>query len=94
MAPYQKWQNAVKREIQTILSNVSAAIHGQDFLRADVWAHALSHWMRLYNSTPHAVIKDTPARIIDPNFFIDAHHQYRFAFDDLLYFSLQEHERL
>ena len=29
-APYQQWQNAVERDIQTILSNVSATIHGQD----------------------------------------------------------------
>ena len=37
----------------------------------------------------------TPARIIGPNFSIDAHHQYRFAFGDLLLcFPLQEHERL
>ena len=44
-----------------ILSNVSATIHRQDFLRADVWAHALSHWTRLHNSTPHTVIHDTPS---------------------------------
>eukprot|EP01036_Dinobryon_divergens_P061894 gene61894-biopygen32041 len=42
-APYQQWQNAVERDIQTILGNVSAIIHGQDFLRADIWGHALSH---------------------------------------------------
>ena len=42
-APYQQWQNAVERDIQTILSNVSATIHGQDFLRTDIWAHALTH---------------------------------------------------
>eukprot|EP01036_Dinobryon_divergens_P061726 gene61726-biopygen17311 len=40
-APYQQWQNAVERDIQTILGNVSATIHGQDFLRADIWGHAL-----------------------------------------------------
>ncbi len=38
-APYQQLQNAVERDIQTILSNVSATIHGQDFMRADTWAH-------------------------------------------------------
>jgi hypothetical protein len=74
-APYQQWQNAVERDIQTIISNVSATIHGQDFLRADIWAHALTHWTRLHNSVPHAVLKDTPARIIDPDFYVDAHHQ-------------------
>ena len=40
-------------------------------------------------------MKDTPARIIDPNFSVDTHHQYRFIFGDLLYyFPLQDHERL
>ena len=34
------------------------------------------------------------ARLIDHNFHIDAHHQYRFAFGDLLCFPLQGHERL
>ena len=93
-APYQQWQNAVERDIQTIISNVSATIHGQDFLRADIWAHALTHWTRLHNAVPHAVLQDTPARIIDPIFCVDAHHQYRFVFGDLLCFPLQDHERL
>jgi hypothetical protein len=93
-APYQQWQNAVERDIQTILSNVSATIHGQEFLRADTWAHALTHWTRLHSAFPHAVLRDTPARIIDPTFLIDAHHQYRFVFGDLLCFPLQDHERL
>ena len=43
---------------------------------------------------PHAVITDTPARLIDPNFHVDAHHQYRFVFGDLICFPLQDHERL
>ena len=93
-APYQQWQNAVERDIQTILGNVSATIHGQDFLRADIWGHALSHWTRLHNAVPHSVLQDTPARIIDNSFHIDAHHQYRFAFGDILCFPLQDHERL
>ena len=93
-APYQQWQNAVERDIQTILCNVSATIQGQDWLRADTWAHALTHWTRLHNALPHSILKDTPARLIDPNFSIDSHHQYRFAYGDLLCFPLQEHERL
>ena len=43
-APYQQWQNAVERDIQTILSNVSATIRGQDFLHADIWAHAVQSY--------------------------------------------------
>ena len=82
--------NAVKRDIQTILSNVSATLHGKDFLRADVWHHALT---RLHNALPHSVTKFTPASVIDQSFYINAHHQYRFAFGDLLCFPLQDHKR-
>lgn len=61
--PYQQWQNAVERDIQTLLANVSATIHSQDFLRADTWAHAVRHWHRLHNLVPqHPSIKDIPAR--------------------------------
>ena len=64
-------------------------------MRADTWAHALTHWTRLHNSFPHSIIQDTPARrLIDDSFSIDAHHQYRFAFGDLLCFPLQDHERV
>jgi hypothetical protein len=87
-APYQQWQNAVERDIQTILSNVSATIHGQDFMCA------LTHWTRFHKAFPHAVLRDTPARLIDPTFMVDAHHQFRFVFGDLLCFPLQDHERL
>ena len=63
-------------------------------MRADTWAHALTHWTRLHNSFLHSIIQDTTARVIDDRFSIDAHHQYRFAFGDLLCFPIQDHERL
>ena len=37
---------------------------------------------------------NTPAQVIDPSFHVDAIHQYRHAFGDLLCFPLQDHERL
>jgi hypothetical protein len=41
------------------------------------------------------VLQDTPARITNPEFFVDAqHHQNRFVFWDLLCFPLQDYERL
>ena len=53
--PYQHWQNAVERDIQTILCNVSTTIQSQDcLLRADTRAHALTHWTRLHNALPHS----------------------------------------
>ena len=73
---------------------MSATIHSQDFLRADTRSCAAKHWARLHNSLPHAVNNLTPARLIGPSFHIDATHQYRHAFGDLLCFPLQGHERL
>ena len=67
---------------------MSTTIHSQDFLRA------AKHWARLHNSLPHSVNNITPAQVIDPSFHIDATHQYSHAFGDLLYFPLQDHERL
>ena len=85
----------MERDIQTLLANVSATIHSQDFLRADTWAHAVRHWHRLHNLVPqHPSIKDTPAPIIDPSFRIDAHTQVRHTFGDLLCFPLRDHEGL
>ena len=55
---------------------------------------AAKHWARLHNSLPHSVTKLTPAQIIDSYFHIDAAHQYRHAFGDLLCFPLQDHERI
>ena len=37
---------------------------------------------------------NTPAQVIDPSFHVDAIHQYRHVFGDLLCFPLQDHERL
>jgi hypothetical protein len=51
-APYQQWQNAFERDIQTILSNVSATIHGQDFMRAD--------------TCPRSQTLDSPSQRISP----------------------------
>ena len=57
-APYQQWQNSVERDIQTILANVSATIHGQDWLRADTWSYALSHWTPA-STTPYHTASTT-----------------------------------
>jgi hypothetical protein len=41
--PYQHWQNSVVRDIQTIIHNISAIIHGSLLMRADSWNRALKH---------------------------------------------------
>jgi hypothetical protein len=39
-------------------------------------------------------VQGYPCPDIDPDFYVDAHHQYRIVFGDLLCFHLQDHERL
>ena len=33
--PYQQWQNSVERDIQTMIHNISAVVHGSLLMRAD-----------------------------------------------------------
>jgi len=39
--PYAHYQNLVERYVQTIVKAVSVTIHGQSFLRANMWDYAL-----------------------------------------------------
>ena len=91
LPPYQQWQNAAERDIQTILTNMSATIHSHVFLRTDTWSCAAKHWVRLHNSLPHSVNNLTPVQVI-AFFHVDTTHQNRHAFGDLLCFPLKDHE--
>ena len=59
-APYQQWQNSAERDIQTLVNNTSAGLHGQDHLRADCWTYAAQHWTSLHNNLPHSVTNRAP----------------------------------
>ena len=45
--PYQHWQNSVERDIQTMIHNISAVVHGSILMRADSWNRALKHWIKV-----------------------------------------------
>ena len=47
--PYQHWQNSVERDIQTMIHNISAVVHGSLLMRADSWNRALKHWIKVHN---------------------------------------------
>ena len=91
--PYQHWQNAVERDVQTLVNNVCATIHGTELLRADAWAHAVQHWTQLHNDTPHSIDTPAPNAIMERDHKVDSKTKYRFAFGDLVCFPLEEHER-
>jgi len=92
--PYEHWQNAVERDVQTCKNNVSAVIHGQDLLRADTWTSAVLHWAALHNSLPHATNLIAPNQMLDTKFVVDAQHQFRYVYGDIVCFTLPDRERL
>ena len=92
-APYQQWQNSVERDVQTLVNNTSAVLHGQDHIRADCWTYAAQHWTSLHNNLPHPVTKRAPLQMLNPNHRVDATHQFRYQFGDILCFPLEKHER-
>ena len=80
---YKHWQNAVERDVQTVVCNVAAVIHSADLIRADAWAKALEHWVALWNDTPLSANRTSPNAIVHPGHSVDAKYQYRFAFGDV-----------
>ena len=51
--PYEHWQNAVERDVQSFDKGVSALMNGQRYLSADYWHLAAFYWGDLRNSTPN-----------------------------------------
>jgi len=91
--PYQHWQNSVERDIQTMIHNISAVIHGSLLMRADSWNRALKHWIKVHNDLPRSAHQYSPNAIMDNTHQVDARYQYRFAFGDIVCYPLAEKER-
>ena len=54
--PYQHWQNSVKRDIKTMIHNISAVVvHGSILMRADSRNRALKHWIKVHNDLPRSI---------------------------------------
>ena len=91
--PYQHWQNSVERDIQTMIHNISAVIHGSLLMRADSWHRALKHWIKVHNDLPRSAHQYSPNGIMDNTHQVDARYQYRFAYGDIVCYPLNEKER-
>ena len=91
--PYQHWQNVVEHDVQTVIHNMSAVLHTNEFITAMMWSFALRH-TRLFNDTPLSSSGYlSPNQLCDINHYVDASVCYRFAFGDLLIYPLKKHER-
>jgi len=91
--PYQHWQNSVERDIQTMIHNISAVVHGSILMRADSWNRALKHWIKVHNDLPRSAHQYSPNAIMNNDHQVDARYQYRFAFGDIVCYPLAENER-
>mmetsp|Transcript_5126 Transcript_5126/g.7162 ORF Transcript_5126/g.7162 Transcript_5126/m.7162 type:complete len:656 (-) Transcript_5126:5864-7831(-) len=91
-APYQHWENGVEREIQTLTTYVSTILHDQLLLRADMWAHAVEHYVSLHNSLPTNEHNRSPNEIVRLSHQVDSRIRFLFAFGDLVTFRLPSKE--
>jgi hypothetical protein len=91
--PYQHWQNSVESDIQTMIHNISAVVHGSILMRADAWYRALKHWIKVHNDLPRSANQYSPNAIMDNDHQVDVKYQYRFAFGDIVCYPLSEKER-
>ena len=93
-SPYQHWQVAVERDIQTVINSMAAVIHSNNFINASAWSYALRHFTRIFNDTPLSSTGYlSPNQLCNPSHFVDASVKYHYAFGDLLVFPLQDGER-
>jgi hypothetical protein len=81
--PYAHWQNAVERDMQTVVNGASTLLHAQSWLKADAWDLALWHYIDLRNASPNSKHSES-ARFILTKQPTDFDSEFLFSFGDLL----------
>jgi hypothetical protein len=88
---YCHHQVAAERDVQTVLQNVAASTHTNDFIIANTWARAVSHWTEVHGDTP---LSETgmiaPNQMLWPGRQVDLAVKYRFAFGDICCYPLEK----
>jgi KUP system potassium uptake protein len=90
--PYCHYQNAVERDIQTVVRGASALLHAQTWLRADCWDLALWHFMDCRNRAPTAGQMESAHQRITKE-VLDFNEMFRFAFGDVVAVAIPDHEK-
>ena len=91
-------QVAAERDIQTIVQNVAAAVHTNDFIRVSSWNQAVMHWTELHGHTPLSETGLSPNQLLyqgspsahHKKWTVDLNKYFRFAFGDILVFPLEK----
>lgn len=91
--PYAHYQNIAERYIQTIIKGTSTLLHGQPWLRADMWSYALYTYCNTRNHTPNSI-----TGTISPNEIItkqrtNLSRMFKFAFGDFVVHSIPKELR-
>jgi hypothetical protein len=83
-SPYAHYQNGAERSVQTIIKGTSSVLHGQVWLRADLWNEVLRYYTHTRNHTPNAKCGSiSPWKRITGR-DTDLSSSFRFAFGDLV----------
>jgi hypothetical protein len=83
--PYAHYQNLAERYVQTIVKAVSVMIHGQSFLKANLWDYALFFVINCQNLTPNSKTgKNTPSQLVTGKNYLDIEQENLFSFGQLI----------
>ena len=83
--PYAHYQNLVERYVQTIVKAVSVTIHGQSFLKANLWDYALFHIVDRQNLMPNSKTgRNTLLQLVTGNKHVDLERENLFSFGELV----------
>jgi len=81
--PYQHYQNSVERDVQSMTKAVSAMIHTSPFMRKDMWADAMNHYVAVSGHIPNSVTGLTPNQFIDGE-TLDCSNQFQYTFGEVI----------
>jgi hypothetical protein len=82
--PYEHWQNAVERDVQTVVKGASVLLHSQPWLRADCWDLALHHFINVRNHTPNSRASDSSPYQRITGKALNFRTDFQFAFGDFV----------
>ena len=90
--PYAHWQNAVERDVQTVVKGTSTLLHAQPWLPANCWDLALFPFVDVHNRTPNKRSTVSPHQLVTKG-HTDFRTSYGFAFGDIVSVVIPDNQR-
>jgi hypothetical protein len=73
----------VKKDVQTMTKTVSAMIHTSPFIRKDMWADAMNHYVSVSGHIPNSATGLSPNQFIDGE-TLDCSNQFQYSFGNVI----------